>query len=105
MEPDLSRAIRYMPDFWLPERLAWVECKSSLPTPGEIRAARALLATTGRPVYIVIGWPRRGGYAVAIVAAAGEALTGRSDMADLALCQLFDCKFSELYEAMTNVKN
>ena len=44
LEPDLSRAIRYRPDFWLPKRLAWVEIKTALPTEGEWQAARILQA-------------------------------------------------------------
>ena len=42
LEPDISRAIQYQPDFWLPDSMAWIEIKAlrHVPTPGEARAAR-----------------------------------------------------------------
>lgn len=96
LEPDISRAIRYMPDFWLPDQLAWVEIKSALPAPGEVRAARDLLAATGRRVYVLAGWPGRGRFSVWLFAEAGEVATRRPDWAAVALCNLFDCGFGEL---------
>jgi len=59
LEPDIGRAIRYQPDFWLPDSLTWLEIKPyrHTPTPGEARAARLLVQATGRPVYICAGWP------------------------------------------------
>ncbi len=59
LEGDISRAIRYQPDFWLPDSLAWLEVKPTghAPTPGEIRVAWQLVEATGRPVYICAGWP------------------------------------------------
>jgi len=104
LERDLSRALRYMPDFWLPERLTWLEIKSNPPTPGELRVARQLREATGRRVYVLSGWPGRGRFAATIIDAAGEAQTTRPDWAALALCQLFDVKFSELYAAMEAIR-
>jgi len=59
LEPDISRAIRYQPDFWLPDSLTWVEIKpqSLTPTPGEAHVARLLVEATGRPCYMCAGWP------------------------------------------------
>ncbi len=59
LEGDISRAIRYQPDFWLPDSLAWLEVKPEwhMPTAGEARVARLLVEATGRPVYICAGWP------------------------------------------------
>lgn len=67
LEPDISRAIRYQPDFWLPKRSTWLEIKSAKPTPGEWRVARELRAATGNEVYIVSGWPRWRKYQVYVV--------------------------------------
>lgn len=59
LEPALSKALRYQPDFWLPDSLAWLEIKPErhTPTAGEARVARQLVMATGQPVYIVCGWP------------------------------------------------
>ena len=61
LEPAISRAIRYQPDFWLPDSLAWVEVKPKgyAPTNGEMRVTWQLVEATGRVVYIVSGWPQR----------------------------------------------
>jgi hypothetical protein len=70
LEPEISRAIRYQPDFWLPDSLAWVEIKptGAVPTPGEIRVAWQLVQATGRPVYLVAGWPQADRLAVGVCA-------------------------------------
>lgn len=62
LEPAIARAIRYQPDFWLPDSLAWLEIKPGFhrPTPGEERVARLLAEATGRPVYLAAGWPYSG---------------------------------------------
>lgn len=104
LEPDLSRAIRYQPDFWLVEQMTWVEIKSGPPTPGEIRVARDLLAATGRRVYILAGWPGRGRFGVWIFSEAGDAKTTRPDYCLIALCNLFDCGFRKLEEALGGKK-
>lgn len=59
LEPALSRALRYQPDFWLPDALAWLEIKPERHTitPGEARVARLLVEATGRPCYVCVGWP------------------------------------------------
>jgi hypothetical protein len=59
LEARLSRAIRYQPDFWLPDSLAWLEIKPQYhtPTDGEARVARLLVEATARPCYLVAGWP------------------------------------------------
>ncbi len=58
LEADLSRAIRYQPDFWLPGALIWLEIKplNHALTPGEIRVAWQLLDATKSPVYVACGW-------------------------------------------------
>lgn len=63
LEARLSRAIRYQPDFWLPDSLAWLEIKSQghTPTPGELRVAWQLVDATGCPVYLAAGWPAPAG--------------------------------------------
>jgi hypothetical protein len=104
LEPELSRALMYVPDFWLCDRLAWLEVKSVTPTPGEFRAARELLAATGERVYMVAGWPRRRGYGLWVFSKVGEAMAVRNDISDLALCNLLDCSFSQLYAAFDEVK-
>ncbi len=104
LEPELSRALRYRPDFWMTEARAWIEIKSAPPTPGEIRVARELLQADGHPVYILQGWPGKGRYRVWLFATNGEAQTQRPDWCDLVLCQLFDCKFSELRAAFAAVR-
>jgi hypothetical protein len=104
LEPELSKALRYVPDFWLTERLAWVEVKTGTPTPGEFRAARELLTATGERVYMVSGWPRRKGYGLWVFAPAGEAMAVRNDICDLALCNLLDVSFGELWKAMEEVR-
>lgn len=104
LEPDLSRALRYMPDFWLPDRLVWVEIKSGAPTEGEIVAARALLKATGCRVWVLSGWPRRGGFGVCVFSEVGDFMTAkRRDWCDVALCSLLDCSFGELHEAFGGV--
>jgi hypothetical protein len=104
LEPELSKALRYVPDFWLTERLAWVEVKTGTPTPGEFRAVRELLAATGERVYMVSGWPRRKGYGLWVFAPGGEAMAVRNDICDLALCNLLDVSFGELWKAMEEVR-
>src|SRR3990172_8480406 len=49
LEPALSRAIRYQPDFWLPDSLAWLEIKPQrhIPTPGEACGAPLLAGAAG----------------------------------------------------------
>lgn len=51
LQPLLSRAIRYQPDFWLPDSLAWLEIKPQghTPTDGEARVARLLVEAAGWP--------------------------------------------------------
>ena len=73
LEPDISRAIRYQPDFWLPDSLAWLEIKPEghVTTDGEIRAAWLLVEATGRPVYMVAGWPRPVRLAMSVFAPGG----------------------------------
>lgn len=63
LEESVSRAIRYQPDFWLPDTMAWLEIKptSHIPTPGELRVAWQLVEATGCPVYLAAGWPQVGG--------------------------------------------
>jgi hypothetical protein len=104
LEPALSRALLYMPDFWLCDRLAWVEVKTAAPTSGEIRAARELLAADRHRVYVVSGWPRRKGYGLWVFAEAGEAMAVRSDYCDLALCNLLDVSFERLYRGFEEVR-
>jgi hypothetical protein len=104
LEPELSKALRYVPDFWLCDRLAWVEVKSGTPTPGEFRAARELLAADGHRVYMVSGWPRRKGYGLWVFAREGEAMAVRNDISDLALCNLLDVSFERLYRAFEEVR-
>lgn len=62
LEPRLSRALRYQPDFWLPDSEAWLEIKPAghTPTDGEARVARQLVEAAGRPVYLAAGWPNPG---------------------------------------------
>lgn len=59
LEERISRAIRYRPDFWLPNSLAWLEIKPArhVPTPGESRVAWQLVEATVRPCYLCAGWP------------------------------------------------
>lgn len=104
LEPDISRAIRYMPDLWLPDALTWIEIKSAEPTPGEIEAARLLLRATGRRVYVVSGWPWPRSFEVCIFSEAGDFRTARKDWCLLALCQLVDCSLGEMRAAMEGVR-
>lgn len=59
LQPYLSRTIRYQPDFWLPDSLAWLEIKPQghTPTDGEARVARLLVEATAHPCYLAAGWP------------------------------------------------
>lgn len=104
LEPDISRAIRYMPDLWLPDTLTWVEIKSGQPTPGEVEAARLLLRATGRRVFLLSGWPWPRSFGVSIFDEAGDFRAERADWCLLALCQLVDCSFSEMRAAMEGVR-
>jgi hypothetical protein len=103
LEPDIARALRYLPDFWLPESDedgAWLEIKSGRPTPGEMRVARELKAATGCPVYLAWGWPRWGRFGMGLFTAAGDFWTTHPTYTALALCQLWDVGFGELREGM-----
>ena len=40
LQARLSRALRYQPDFWLPNTEAWLEIKAARPTYGEARVAK-----------------------------------------------------------------
>jgi len=104
LEPEMARALRYLPDFWLGERLAWLEIKSERPTPGEIKVARQLLEADGHPVYVVSGWPWPKSFGVWVFAEAGEAEVVRNDWGEIALAQLFDCGWAELRAAFKVVK-
>lgn len=103
LEPDIARALRYLPDFWLPESDedgAWLEIKSGRPTPGEVWVARELRQATGCPVYVAWGWPRWGRFGMALFTAAGDFWTTHPTYTALALCQLWDVGFGELREGM-----
>lgn len=104
LEPEMARALRYLPDFWLGERRAWLEIKSEPPTPGEIRVARQLLEADGHPVYIASGWPWPKSFGVWVFAPAGEAQVVRNDWGEIALAQLFNCGWAELRAAFEVVK-
>jgi len=104
LEPEMARALRYLPDFWLGERLAWLEIKSERPTPGEIKVARQVLEADGHPVYVVSGWPWPKSFGVWVFAEAGEAEVVRNDWGEIALAQLFDCGWAELRAAFKVVK-
>lgn len=60
LESDAARALRYQPDFWLGEALAWLEIKpvGHKPTEGEERVAAELARADNAPVYITCGWPQ-----------------------------------------------
>lgn len=57
LDPATARAIRYLPDFWLPGPMLWFEVKQLPPTVGERRVAELLYRATERPVLIVAGGP------------------------------------------------
>lgn len=105
LDADLSRAIRYMPDFWLPGTHSWIEIKSDPPTAGEIEAARLLLRATGERVYILAGWPRHGRFMVSIFSEGGDFQTRRPDWCDLAVCQACDCGLGELRRGYAGVRS
>lgn len=100
IEERLARALRYRPDFWLPGPQVFVEIKGAAPTPGEIRVARELRQATGQRVYLLAGWPQRARFGLWLFTEAGDYRTTRPDWTGLALCQLADCSFSELWRAM-----
>jgi hypothetical protein len=102
LEERIARALRYRPDFWLPEVGVFVEVKGQPPTPGEIRVARELRQATGARVYILAGWPAWGRFGVWVFDAAGDVTTTRPDWTGLVLCQWADCGFSEVKGAMKN---
>lgn len=104
LEPELSRGLRYQPDFWLVEKLVWIEIKSAPPSEGEIRVARLLRQATARRVYILAGWPGYSKYSVSLFSEAGDFVTARPDWCSVALCVLFDCNFADLYRAFDEVK-
>jgi hypothetical protein len=52
---DLGDRVRYLPDFWLPYQLCWVEVKGALPTTKERDKARRLACHTRFNVYIFYG--------------------------------------------------
>ena len=104
IEPELSKDLGYIPDFWLSELSAWIEIKSGSPTPQDINKARRLLAATGERVYLLSGWPGRGRYKALLFTEAGEFVTQRPDWSSLALCTLFDVSFKELWAAFAEVK-
>lgn len=60
LQPALARGLRYQPDFWLCEALAWLEIKpvGHKPTEGEERVARELAKVDNNPVYLAAGWPQ-----------------------------------------------
>lgn len=60
LQSDMGRALRYQPDFWLGEALAWLEIKvvGHKPTEGEERVAVELARADNAPVYIACGWPQ-----------------------------------------------
>jgi len=66
LEPALARGLRYQPDFWLGEALAWLEIKpvGHKPTEGEARVARDLATADNNPVYLAAGWPQSTGLAL-----------------------------------------
>jgi hypothetical protein len=49
--------VRYLPDFWLPERECWAEVKPKRPDAEEREKARRLSEGTGSPVLFLIGTP------------------------------------------------
>jgi hypothetical protein len=49
---------RYLPDFWLPESMLWIEVKPTEPTAREKLLAEELYAGTRSRVYISEGVPR-----------------------------------------------
>ena len=104
LEERLAQALRYRPDFWLPEWEVFVEIKSQPPTPGEVRVARQLREATGCDVYILGGWPGWGRFGVWVFSDRGDFATKRPDWAALVLGRWGDCGFSELKEIFKQVK-
>lgn len=49
----------YLPDFWLPKRLAYLEIKGVDPTPYEVRLGEELANATGHWMIFAVGEPTR----------------------------------------------
>ena len=58
---DLGEAGYYLPDFWLPTMKAWAEVKPVRLNESEVKKAKALIATTGYPMLLLIGTPHHAG--------------------------------------------
>lgn len=104
IEPELARALRYRPDFWLPDVGQFCEIKGKLPTEGELRVCRQLHQATGDRVVLLSGWPRWGKFSAWIFDQAGEVVTRRADMSALVVAQWGDCGFNEVKLAFSEVK-
>lgn len=103
LEESTARALRYRPDFWLPDWQVFVEIKSGPPTPGEVRVARQLRNATGCDVYVLGGWPGWGRFGVWVFSGRGDFVTTRPDWAALCVCRWGDCGFSELRRVFEEV--
>lgn len=92
LQADIVRAIRYQPDFWLPDSLAWLEIKRQYhePTPGEVRVAQALVGADGHPVYIACGWPHADKLEMWVYHPSGVVQNGRGYLALIWLAQLIE---------------
>ena len=106
LQPDIARAIRYQPDFWLPDSPAWLEIKRQHhePTAGEARVARALVGADGHPVYIAAGWPHSDKLELWAYHPSGAYQHGRGYLALIWLARLVNRPMPEVRQASAEVE-
>ena len=101
LEPDISRAIRYQPDFWLPDSLVWLEIKpvGHTPTGGETRVAWQLVEAMRSPVYMVAGWPQPVRLAMSAFASGHPVQTATNKLAMLWLAYALNRRLADVLAA------